>query len=343
MARERRKPSYEAATRLAAIMLQLSAQPWGMSFGAIQRRFSISERTMMRYVAACRKKLLDPGGRPLVEVVPRGSQRYLRLARVDGAPHSTAYQAASLYFVLTLLKFLDQTVIREGVEDIWERVRRDLPGSQQLTLADFDRKFYSVDYAPKLYREHEQVIDLLLRALIHQWRLQIDYAGLGGEGKTHRFDPYTLIVHKGGLYLIGLSDVYKKIVYLAVERIRTAVPLLDANQATEKFVYPRGYRPEKHLDGAFGIIDGPETKVELLLLGDTEALLRSRAIHPTQRFHRRDDGKTVLTLTVRGTAELRNWILSHGPWVEVLKPGELRQEVADLLASAAGLYLNQNA
>lgn len=48
MAAERRKPSYKAATRLAAIMLQLSTQPWGVSFGAIQRRFSISERTLMR-------------------------------------------------------------------------------------------------------------------------------------------------------------------------------------------------------------------------------------------------------------------------------------------------------
>lgn len=274
----------------------------------------------------------------MVEVVPRGGQRYLRLARFNGAPQSTTYQAASLYFVLTLLKFLDETVIREGVEDIWERVLRDLPGSQQLTLAEFDRKFYSVDYAPKLYREHEEVIDLVLRALIHQWRLTIDYAGLAGEGKTHRFDPYTLIVHKGGLYLIGLSDVYKKVIYLAVERIRKAVPLLDASGATQKFVCPRGYRPEKHLDGAFGIIEGPETRVELLLLGDTEALLRSRAIHPTQRFHRRSDGKTVLTMTVKGTAELRNWILSHGPWVEVLKPKELRSEVAELLASAAQLY-----
>ena len=56
MPRERPKPSYETATRLAATMLQLSAQPWGMSFDTIRHRFSISERTLMRYEAACRKK-----------------------------------------------------------------------------------------------------------------------------------------------------------------------------------------------------------------------------------------------------------------------------------------------
>jgi hypothetical protein len=45
MAIERRKPSYNAATRLAAIVLQLSTRPWGTGFGAIEQRFSISERT----------------------------------------------------------------------------------------------------------------------------------------------------------------------------------------------------------------------------------------------------------------------------------------------------------
>jgi proteasome accessory factor B len=309
-----------------------------MSFEAIERRFSISERTLLRYVAACKKKLLDPAGRPLVEVVQRGSRRYLSLAQSNATPGSTAYEAVSLYFVLTLLKFLEGMVIQEGVEDIWERVRRDLPGSQRLTLADFDRKFYSVDYAPKHYAEHEEVVDLLLRALIYQWRLLIDYGGLAGEGKTHRFDPYTLVGHKGGLYLIGLSDVYKKIIYLAVERIRKATRLLDANGNTQRFTYPGAYRPERQMDGAFGIFEGPETKVELLLLGDTEALLRAREIHPTQRFHRRPDGKTVLMMTVRSTPELINWILSLGPWVEVLKPKELRQEIASLLASAGRLY-----
>jgi hypothetical protein len=45
-----------------------------------------------------------------------------------------------------------------------------------------------------------------------------------------------------------------------------------------------------------------------------------------------------MTMTVKGTTELANWIMSMGPWIEVLKPAALRKEIADRHAKAARLY-----
>ncbi len=107
----------------------------------------------------------------------------------------------------------------------------------------------------------------------------------------------------------------------------------------EKFALPRDYDPAKYTEGSFGIVTGEEADIELSILNaETETYLRSREIHPTQRFRRRRDGRTVLSLTVRGTTELRNWILSLGPWVEVLKPAKLRSEISELITEAARLY-----
>jgi len=90
----------------------------------------------------------------------------------------------------------------------------------------------------------------------------------------------------------------------------------------------------------FGIIDGPETRVELrLLTADTVAYLSSRRLHPAQRFTKRRDGTTLLTMTVRGTTELVPWILSLGQYVEVLKPRTLREEIHESLAEAARIYV----
>ena len=126
--------------------------------------------------------------------------------------------------------------------------------------------------------------------------MRIDYHGLLGEGHVHEFDPYTLAMYRGGLYLIGYSHRFRKIIYLAVERIRTAEKL------AARFTYPKTYSPEKYTEGTFGIIDGPETRVELRLLNaDTAAYLSSRRLHPTQRFTPCGDGTTRLTMTVRGT------------------------------------------
>ena len=44
------------------------------------------------------------------------------------------------------------------------------------------------------------------------------------------------------------------------------------------------------------------------------------------------------TMTVRGTTELASWILSLGPWVKVVRPPQLREDVGALLANAAALY-----
>lgn len=333
-----RRPTYPAALRLARIAIELGARPYGWSFDAIQRELGITERTLLRYVSACRNGLRDWTNRPMIEVVQRGSRRWLRLSSSSGSPDSNPYRAASLYFTLTLLRFLEDTVMKESVEDLWDRSFKNLPSHEQERLKDFDRKFYTVPYAPKDYHDYDDQLDVILRALIGQNTLRVDYAGLSGEGKQHDFEPYTLVAYRGGLYVLGLSRRYRKIIYLAVERIRKVEFILDRDKNKVRFAYPKGYHPAKHLDGTFGLLDGPETKVELLLLENTEAYLRHRMIHPTQRFHRRRDGTTVLTMRVRGTTELRNFILSLGPWVDVLKPAALRNEVCDLASQTAALY-----
>jgi hypothetical protein len=125
----------------------------------------------------------------------------------------------------------------------------------------------------------------------------------------------------------------RKIIYLAVERIGSV------KKTATKFTYPKGYSPQKYTEGIFGIIDGPETRVELLLLNaDTAAYLASRRLHPTQRFTKRRDGTTLLTMTLRGTTELVSWILSLGPYVKVVKPRALREEIQSSFLNASSLY-----
>jgi len=329
----RRKATYGAATRLARLIYELTSRPHGWSFDAIEDELRISERTLLRYLRVCREELVHPDGQPVLAVVRRGERRVLRLAEPAHAAEAGVYQAVFLYFTLGALTFLEGTVLREGVEDVWERLERALPSRQRLRLANLARKFYAVPFAPKDYRAFDDLLDRLVRALIDQHRMRIDYAGVSGEGKFHDFDPYTLVAYRGGLYLVGYSHLYRGIIWLAVERIRTAEKL------TARFDYPKRYTPAKYTEGMFGIIEGPETRVELLLLNpETAAFLSSRRLHPTQQFRRRRDGTTRLTMKVRGTTELVSWILSLTPWVKVLRPTSLRDEVAARLQDGATLY-----
>lgn len=177
------------------------------------------------------------------------------------------------------------------------------------------------------------MLDVVIRCLVDQHAVRIDYGGLWLEGHVHDFDPYTLATYRGGLYLIGRSHHYRKVIYLAVEHIHRAERL------SARFEYPRRYSPERHTEGTFGIVEGPETEVRLELRSpETVALLASRRLHPTQRFEKRRDGTSVLTMCVRGTRELKNWILSLGQYVRVLEPPELRRDVQSTLEQATALY-----
>lgn len=328
-----RKPTYGTATRLARIIHGLHHRPHGWTFDAIQDELGISERTLLRYLAACRQELVDELAAPLLQAVRRGPRRVLRLADHTPAQDSSAYELLFLYLALTVLNFLDGTVIKDGVSSLWERLQRTLPQAQRIRLADFSRKFYSVPYAIKEYRDFDGILDTIIQCLVYQYRMRIDYRGILGEGNVHEIDPYTLTTYRGGLYLIGHSHHYRKIIWLAVERIRAAEKL------GTRFAYPAQYSPAKHTEGTFGIIDGPPARVELLLLTpQTTAYLKARRLHPTQRFRKGRAGTTHLTMTVRGTEELKNWILSMGPYVKVVRPKSLRDAVATSLARASRLY-----
>ncbi len=332
-ATERRRPTYGAATRLARIVHSVLTQPTGRSFTGLQDELGISQRTLLRYVAACKRHLVDSSGRPLLEVTRYGERAVLRRASFAEAPESTVFQVLFLYFALTVFQFLEGSVIKEGIEDVWERFRKAVPAAQRAWLADFARKFYSIPYAVKEYGALDDVLDTIVTCLVYQDRIRIDYGGVSGRSKVHEFEPYTLAMFRGGLYLIGRSQSSRKILTLAVERIRSA------DKLGEKFAYPDSYSPEKYTDGTFGIMDGPATDVELHILNpETVTYLKARRLHRTQRFADRRDGTSVLSMTVRGTEELCNWILGLGPWVKVLKPKGLREEVAQLHAEAARLY-----
>ena len=340
----RRKATYPAARRIARLMHELPSHPHGWSFDAIQRQLSIGERTLLRYVEACRSELVDAHGEPLIEVVQRGPRRMLRLKDAGIGPDPAALSAVSMFFTLAMVRFLEGTVLKESVDALWDRMLERIPVAVRPQLSNLDRKFYAISFVPKDYAEHSDVIDEIVQALVREYRLTIDYAGVLGEGKEHDLEPYTLLSYRGGLYLIGRSHRYEKVIWLAVERIRSVKPTQgDGPRGRARFTYPRDFHPERYTDGMFGVVDGPETEVELAIANaQTEAYLRKRTVHPSQKFEPGADGRVRLTMTVRGTVELANWVMSLTPWVEVIRPSDLRTEVARRLQDAASRYAARN-
>ena len=358
------RPTYQVPSLVAQVAFRLTEPRRSVSVDELAGEFQLQRRRIQRYLAGLRVGVFNGEFHPatlrledrLGQEIPVDEDDLSKIVetRIDrvrlGMPRSDgdgpAEDLLPVYLAFTVIRYLEGVVPKDQVSRLWRELGSRLAPDESLLVSGLEQKFYSVPYTPKDYSDCQSVLSTVIDALIRQHVLRIAYYGLRGEGRTHRFEPYTLAMYKGGLYLVGRSDQRDHPIYLTIERIDQAEKLLDENGEPVRFRVPADYSPERHFQGLFGIIEGEETVVELEIQDPgTEARLRERTIHPTQEFlpSRGEPGpdgyrRPVLRMRVRGTAELLWWIVGLGPFVKVLAPESLRHEVAAQLEAARSLY-----
>jgi predicted DNA-binding transcriptional regulator YafY len=153
--------------------------------------------------------------------------------------------------------------------------------------------------------------------------------------RAARVRPYLIepSAETHALYLIGFDETKAGLRTFKLERIR-ALALTGV-----QFEPPPDGEIEAALDRAWGIV-ADQAVVEVVLRFDRSVASRvaETTWHPTQSLTRNADGSLTWRARVSGTLEIRPWILGWGADVEVLEPGVLRGEVADIVLRAAARY-----
>jgi proteasome accessory factor B len=312
---------YAPAQRLHQLKTILGAAG-GVSVYDIAERFGVSVRTAIRYLRA-----LELAGEPLTEETV-GKRKVWRLhpaARRETITLSTQ-QAMTLFLSRRVFDFLAGTGFREDLDDIFDKLEATLR-RRDYDTKNLARKLFDVNEAPHLYEGRNEHVGDIVTALLRDERLEVTH------GKnTFRFDPYTLLVYKKGLYLVGWSHQHRERRTFALDSLR------DVEwRKHDRFEYPADYQPEQLFVGNFGLFGGERVHVRLRFPADRGRYLRRRQWHPTQVFEETPEG-VVLTMDVAGTTELATWILGWGDKVEVLEPEALRREIAGELVRAAARY-----
>jgi proteasome accessory factor B len=157
----------------------------------------------------------------------------------------------------------------------------------------------------------------------------------GRPERRARVRPYLIepSTETHALYLIGWDETREAVRTFKLERIRRLTVTADTFEAPPEGVV------EEAMERAWGIIaDQGEVEVVLRFAPAVAARVAETTWHPTQALSSGADGSLTWRATVAGTIEIRTWILSWGPEVEVLAPASLRSEVAALVAAAAAQY-----
>ncbi|HTB60640.1 MAG TPA: WYL domain-containing protein, partial [Polyangia bacterium] len=251
-----RAERYAPARRLAEVRGLLNSGE-GASVYDIAERFGVSVRTAIRYIRA-----LQVAGDPLYEEV-EGRRKVWRLmasARQQTVTLTTA-QMVALFLSRRVFDFLAGTGFKEDLDDLFGKLEAQLRRKDFASARNLDRKVFDVNEARHIYEGRIEDVNDIVTALLREERLRVTHESVSGGKKTFVLEPYTLMVYKKGLYLVGRSEGH-------AGAIRTFA--LDAFREVEwlrgdSFDYPADYRPEQVTEGAFGLIRGSEvTRVRIL-------------------------------------------------------------------------------
>jgi len=309
---------YSQAARLHTIIRLLEARR-NMTLDDLAQECDVDRRTIHRDLNA-----VSEAGYTLTSEWQEGKKVYSFLSKSRNIPPITftLNQLMSLYLLRSLSVYLAGTPFRAETDELFRSITSVLPDRYAAHLERIARVSLPLLHGARDYSASSSFVDGLQRALLHQYRVHLVYAKKGkGAPENYEVDPYTLVFHKGGIYLLGLAHNRSGMRLFALERIR------GIEVTRQRFEIPEDYQPEAHFSSAFGLVIDTPLKVRVRFSPDVAHTIKERIWRPGQSLLTDSEGYVTIEFVAGGEMELVSWILSYGMHAEVLDPPELRQEV----------------
>ncbi|HWI41737.1 MAG TPA: transcriptional regulator [Verrucomicrobiae bacterium] len=292
----------------------------GITLEELAEETGVNRRTVHRDLAA-----IQEAGYPLVSEWDNGRKLYRFLTRFKDVPpvHFTLRELMTLSLLRSQADLLKGTPFRDDMESIFLKVNSVLPPRFAAHLERIAKVSLPILQGTRDYARSAHLIDLLRDALLRQYRVELSYDARGnGNEQEYLVDPYTLLLYKGGLYLLGHAHNRGSLRTFALERVTGVRP------TRERFEIPADFDAGGRLEKAFGIVDEEAFAVRIRFAPAVAHAVRDRTWHATQEVAEQPDGSIILSFRAGGRMEIVSWVLSYGRLAELLEPAELREEIA---------------
>lgn len=309
---------YSQAGRLHSIIRLLELRR-GMTLEDLASEYDVDRRTIHRDL-----KAVEEAGYTLTTEWQDNRKVYSFLTRSKNIPPITftINQLLTLYLLRSAGSYLGGTPFQAEIEELFQGINSALPDRLAAHMERIARVSLPLLHGARDYSKAAPHVAELRRALLLQLSVKLTYAKKGDKlSSDYDFDPYTLVFHKEGIYLLGYAHNRKGMRLFALERIR------GVEVTKHRFEFLPNYHPEERFSKAFGVVKGEPMRVRVRFSAEVAHTVKDRIWMSDQRIETEHDGRVVLEFEAAGEMEIVSWILSYGAHAEVLGPPELRRKI----------------
>lgn len=326
--------------RLFRLIEWLSGIRYGATVTQIAQAMDKSEKTVRRDL----KVIDDNIGIKLIK--ERGSDRKYRYRIKKEStrfrlPPLNTYEVLSLYFTRGFSHFRDIPFIQNHLTSLFRKISDIKAGAGNEFLGRVSNLFIMPrELGGRVLIDWNNVdfLEKLISSALYFNVCEINYHTMDGE-KIFRVGVLHFFNYRDALYILGKniddSRATNEVVYinLALHRI-DSVKVKD----NETFEYPADFNAEKFFDSDIFCFDEDKEIIKLKFAPHTRQYITEREWFPDQEVDILQDGSVVLSFESDTNMILKGWIRGFGPDVEVLEPGDLRNQMLSDLKQCIRQY-----
>lgn len=328
--KSRGKPSghYTQAARLHNVIRLIETRN-GITLDDLVEETGVDRRTVHRDLVA-----IQEAGYPLTSDRQEGRKvfRFLTNSRQVAPITFTLDELVSLHLLKACAGLLPPEPFGAEIDAIFAKIHASLPPRSVAHLERIARVSLPRFQGGRTYAGSAELLSELRRALLFQYRVKLSYSRSGKEAAVYEIDPYTLVLTKGGLYLLAHAHNRGAVRLFAVERIT------GLTVTRQRFEMPDDFSPEQQFSDAFGLVTDQPMQLKIRFDREVAHMVRDRIWRPDQTLLTEPDGSVLLSFEAAGSLEILAWVLSYGRHAELLEPPELRKELKRQVKGLREIY-----
>ena len=170
------------------------------------------------------------------------------------------------------------------------------------------------------------------QAVTERQCLKLTYDAIESGAAERVVEPYFIIFRRRSFYFVAYCRLRKEFRTFRMDRVLN-IELLD-----EHFRPQAGINAETYFEGSWEVYSGKPVDVAVRFSGNAARLVASSPKRQRSSVEESKNGEIIYRVTVRGTEEIKRWILGFGDQAVVLEPIELREELGRIGGHLVGEY-----